>query len=114
MSPVVKVAAASAPLRNSSNIASSKAKSQSARSYLHKQYLKVGLNRLQKHRPKGGLKSTLIHPSAWKEISANFAVTEFSEVRIAPVQHLLASPARIGTRRVLSRHWASSALASAS
>src|SRR5215218_8902683 len=63
MSPVVNVAAASAPPRNSSNIASSKARSHSARSYLHKQYLKVGLNRLQKHRPKGGLKSTLIHPS---------------------------------------------------
>src|SRR5215210_1432807 len=63
MSPVVNVAAASAPPRNSSNITSSKARSQSARSYLHKQYLKVRLNRLQKHRPKGGLKSTLIHPS---------------------------------------------------
>src|SRR5215213_6800417 len=63
MSPVVNVAAASAPPRNSSNIASSKARSHSARSYLHKQYLKVGLNRLQKRRPKGGLKSTLIHPS---------------------------------------------------
>src|SRR5215213_4816965 len=83
MSPVVNVAAASAPPRNSSNIASSKARSQSARSYLHKQYLKVRLNRLQKHRPKGGLKSTLIHPRAWKEISAksDFRRTAFSEVR---------------------------------
>src|SRR5918998_5732613 len=73
MSPVVNVAAPSAPPRNSSNIASSKAKSQSARSYLHKQYLKVGLNRLQKHRPKGGSKPTLIHPSAWKKIPRKFA-----------------------------------------
>src|SRR5918994_3330447 len=83
MSPVVNVAAASAPPRNSSNIASSKAKSQSARSYLHKQYLKVGLNRLQKHRPKGGLKSTLIYPRAWRKISAKsgFRFTEFSEVQ---------------------------------
>ena len=32
----------------------------------------------------------LIHRSAWKVISAklNFALTQFSEVRIAPVQHL--------------------------
>src|SRR5215216_5300879 len=67
MSPVVNVAAASAPPRNSSNISSSKARSQSARSYLHKQYLKVRLNRLQKHRPKVGLKSTLIHLSAWRD-----------------------------------------------
>src|SRR5688500_13374206 len=44
----------------------------------------------------------LIHWSAWKVNSGNFALTEFSEVRIAPVQHLLASPAGIGTRRVLS------------
>jgi hypothetical protein len=31
-----------------------------------------------------------IHPSAWKEISANFALTEFSEVRYSlatPKQH---------------------------
>jgi hypothetical protein len=28
---------------------------------------------------------SLIHPSSWKENSANFAFTEFSEVRIAPV-----------------------------
>src|ERR671910_2872123 len=85
MSPVVNVAAASAPPRNSSNITSSKARSQSARSYLHKEYLKVGLKRLQKHRAKGGLKSTLIHPSAWKEISAksDFRFTEFSEVQHA-------------------------------
>src|SRR5918992_2846039 len=67
MSPVVKVAAASAPPRNSSNNTSSKARLQSARSYLHKQYLKARLNRLQKHHPKGGLKSTLIRPSAWRE-----------------------------------------------
>jgi hypothetical protein len=82
MSPVVNVAAASAPPRNSSNIASSKARSHSDRSYLHKQYLKIGLNRLHKHRPKVGLKSTLIHPSAWKEISAksDFCYTEFYEV----------------------------------
>jgi hypothetical protein len=73
------VAAASAPPRNSSNIASSKARSQSAGSYLHKQYLKVRLNRLQKHRPNGGLKATLIHPRAWKKISAksDFRITEF-------------------------------------
>jgi hypothetical protein len=79
MSPVVNVAATSAPPRNSSNITSSKARSQSARSYLHKQYLKIRLNRLQKHRPKGGLKPTLIHPSAWKKISAksDFRFTEF-------------------------------------
>jgi hypothetical protein len=79
MSPVVKVAATSAPPRNSSNIASSKARSHSARSYLHKQYLKIGLNRSQKHRPKVGLKSTLIHPSVWKKISAksDFRFTEF-------------------------------------
>jgi hypothetical protein len=33
----------------------------------------------------------------------DFRFTEFSEVRIAPVQHLLASPAGIdATRRVLS------------
>jgi hypothetical protein len=84
MSPVVNVAAASAPPRNSSNIASSKARSHSAGSYLHKQYLKIRLNRLQKHRQKGGLKPTLIHPSAWKEISAksDFRFTEFSEVRL--------------------------------
>jgi hypothetical protein len=30
----------------------------------------------------------VIHPSAWKVNSANFACTEFYEVRIAPVQHL--------------------------
>src|SRR5215208_3449900 len=86
MSPVVNVAATSAPPRNSSNIASSKARSHSARSYLHKQYLKVGLNRLQKHRPIGGLKSTLIHPSAWKEISAksDFRFTVFSEGACPP------------------------------
>jgi hypothetical protein len=29
-----------------------------------------------------------IHQSTWKWNSANFAPTEFSEVRIAPVQHL--------------------------
>ena len=29
----------------------------------------------------------LIHPTAWKGNSANFALTEFSEVRIAPIQH---------------------------
>src|SRR5215213_6460662 len=28
-----------------------------------------------------------IHPSAWKGNSANFALTEFSEVRIAPVHY---------------------------
>jgi hypothetical protein len=28
-----------------------------------------------------------IHRSAWKWNSANFAVTEFSEVHIAPIQH---------------------------
>jgi CheY-like chemotaxis protein len=43
-----------------------------------------------------------IHRSAWKWNSANFASKEFSEVRIAPVQPLSASPAEIGTRRVLS------------
>src|ERR671913_991668 len=61
MSPVVNVAAASAPLRNSSTIASSKARSSSARTYPHKQYLKVGLNPLQKHHPKVGMQFTLIH-----------------------------------------------------
>src|SRR5215211_9297720 len=95
MSPVVNVAAASAPPRNSSNIASSKVRSQSARSYLHKQYLKVGLNRLHKHRPKGGLKSTLIHPSAWKELSANFAFTEVYEVQHSRVPQ----PGALGTGR---------------
>jgi len=29
--------------------------------------------------------SYAIHPSAWKENSANFAITEFSEVRMASV-----------------------------
>src|SRR5919112_532421 len=80
MSPVVKVAATSAPPRNSSNIASSKARSRSARSYLHKQYLKYlkgRLNRLQKHRPKVGLKPTLIHRSAWKRNSAISAFSRF-------------------------------------
>ena len=33
----------------------------------------------------------VIHRSAWKVNSANFAMTEFSEVRIAPVQPLCAS-----------------------
>src|ERR671910_3092932 len=61
MSPVVNVAAASAPLRNSSSIASSKARSSSARTYPQKEYLKVGLNPLQKHHPKVGLQFTLIH-----------------------------------------------------
>src|SRR5829696_8932702 len=61
MSPVVNVAAASVPLRNSSSIASSKARSSSARTYPQKEYLKVGLNRLQKHHPKVGLQFTLIH-----------------------------------------------------
>src|SRR5918995_3236147 len=86
MSPVVNVAATSAPPRNSSNIASSKARLQSARSYLHKQYLKVRLNPLQKHRPKVALKPTLIHPSVWKKISAksDFRFTEFEEVRVCP------------------------------
>src|SRR5829696_4114451 len=31
------------------------------------------------------LSPSLIHPSAWKENSANFAVTEFSEVRLKDV-----------------------------
>ena len=31
----------------------------------------------------------LIHPTAWKWNSANFALTEFSEVRIAHVQHTM-------------------------
>src|SRR5918993_995345 len=61
MSPVVNVAAASAPLRTSSSIASSKARSSSARTYPQKEYLKVGLNPLQKHHPKVGLQFTLIH-----------------------------------------------------
>src|ERR671910_3413006 len=84
MSPVVKVAATSAPPRNRSNIASSKARSQSARSYLHEQYLKVRLNRLQKHRPKVGLKSTLIHLTARKKCSRRFASTIGPAVRATP------------------------------
>src|SRR5215211_6313827 len=44
----------------------------------------------------------LIHRSAWNRCSRKFAFKEFSEVRRAPVQPLSASPAEIGTRRVLS------------
>jgi hypothetical protein len=46
--------------------------------------------------------NSLIHPSAWKRNSANFACREFTEVRIAPVQHPWASLAEIGFLRVLS------------
>jgi hypothetical protein len=35
-----------------------------------------------------------IHPSAWKRNSANFAFTEFSEVRIAPVLYPKSLPDR--------------------
>ena len=38
--------------------------------------------------------SGLIHPTSWKMNSANFAMTEFSEVRIAPVQSLQSNTLR--------------------
>src|SRR5918995_5114191 len=44
----------------------------------------------------------LIHRSAWNRNSANFAFWGFSEVRIAPVQHLWTSQAEIGRLRALS------------
>src|SRR5215218_3695440 len=37
-----------------------------------------------------------IRPSAWKGNSANFRFTEFSQVRVAPVQRPCASLAEIG------------------
>ena len=40
------------------------------------------------HRPRFYPVPRRIHRSAQKRKSANFACTEFSEVRIAPVQHL--------------------------
>jgi hypothetical protein len=44
----------------------------------------------------------LIHLSALKRNYANFVLTEFYEVRIAPAQRLWASLAAIGCLRILS------------
>src|SRR5215217_4856363 len=87
MSPVVNVAAASAPLRNSSSTASSKARSSSARTYPQKEYLKVGLNPLPKHHPKVGLQFTLVHQTSQSVNSAEFGFTEFYEVRAWKDEH---------------------------
>jgi hypothetical protein len=46
--------------------------------------------------------AALLRRSSHSGDSPKFALKEFSEVRIAPIQPLSASPAEIGTPRVLS------------